>query len=299
MKKKELVNEVSQVLKQEKNASFERIDELGTQLSRKISQLNINYLVFYVVFLLLFIVMYHRIANISFVSDTFYLKLLIGLIIFSSIIAGGFFTLYIYNRKKRFISLKHLKLIYLFYKIDDILSFIGKFLTAFLWLLIFVITPVEVSGSSMENTFKDQDKLLVWQFMGEAEQNDVIIIDTSENYLRLNHVEFIIKRVAAVSGDILTYENKNICVNGEIVFKDASYEQFANCLKVFSKTETKDYLDDENPNRGEVPPGYIVVFGDNRINSYDSKSIGLISKDDIVGKCIMRIAPLDKFGFIK
>lgn len=297
MKKKELVNEVALVVKNENEASKEKIEEVGSEFSKKISLLKVNHIVFYSIFLLLSLFMYHRIANISFVSETFYIKLLVGLIIYSTLISLSFLTLYIYNRKIREFKPSHLKISYMFYKFDDILSFVGKFLAAFLWILIFVITPVEVSGKSMENTFKNEDKLLVWQFMGEAEINDVIIVNTSKNYAQLTNVEFIIKRVVAVSGDTLSYDGKNIYVNGEIAFKDASYEQFATCLKVIKPNEIINYLED--PNLGIVPEGYIVVFGDNRINSYDSKSIGLISEDDIVGKCVVRISPIKDFGFIK
>jgi len=40
------------------------------------------------------------------------------------------------------------------------------------------------------------------------------------------------------------------------------------------------------------------VMGDNRSNSRDSRDIGLISKNDVVGKTKFRIWPLNKIGFV-
>ena len=44
-----------------------------------------------------------------------------------------------------------------------------------------------------------------------------------------------------------------------------------------------------------IPDGYYLLLGDNRTNSYDSWSIGLVSKDLIVGKATYRIKSLLKF----
>ena len=47
---------------------------------------------------------------------------------------------------------------------------------------------------------------------------------------------------------------------------------------------------------GIVPEGYSIVIGDNFGNSTDSRLIGLISNEDILGKCIFRIYPFSQFG---
>ena len=41
-----------------------------------------------------------------------------------------------------------------------------------------------------------------------------------------------------------------------------------------------------------------LVLGDNRVDSLDSREIGLIPKKDIIGKIALRFWPLNRFKFI-
>ena len=51
----------------------------------------------------------------------------------------------------------------------------------------------------------------------------------------------------------------------------------------------------------QVPPESIFVMGDNRETSIDSRntSVGCIDIDNVVGKIVFKIWPLDKFGTVK
>ena len=293
MKKKELLKKVSNVCKSSESDIVE-VDHLGKMFFRRIFKTSLIHCLIYILFILLSVSMYHKISHLSFISEDFYLILVAVLLGVTTLISIGFYTLYIYNKEKNNqVSLKQVKYTYRFYQIFDIISFIGLFLTMFLWILIFIVTPVEVSGTSMENTFFEEDKLLVWHIGYEPSKNDVVIVDSQENYPKLTGVDFIVKRVIATSGDTVMFISGDIYVNGDLTYKNATVNEFRQMLTIDNTGEV--FFDGDI---GVVPEGYSIVLGDNRINSYDSKSIGLIHNEDIVGKCILRIFPLDKFGII-
>ena len=47
----------------------------------------------------------------------------------------------------------------------------------------------------------------------------------------------------------------------------------------------------------DIPDDMYLVLGDNREDSLDSREIGLISKDEINGKIVLRIWPINKIKF--
>ena len=53
-------------------------------------------------------------------------------------------------------------------------------------------------------------------------------------------------------------------------------------------------MPDEDPVR--IPEGMVFVMGDNRSHSSDSRRFGPIPVSDILGKAVIRIWPLDRFG---
>ena len=42
----------------------------------------------------------------------------------------------------------------------------------------------------------------------------------------------------------------------------------------------------------KIPEDYYFVMGDNRNYSYDSRMFGLVHKDDIIGKSVIRLWPI-------
>lgn len=135
---------------------------------------------------------------------------------------------------------------------------------------------VEVSGDSMLNTVEDGDLLYVRE--GKAERGDVVIISVKdyrgEDGLHFSG-DFIIKRLIAVEGDTVRWEN------GKISIKYAGAENFILLDEDYVKGSTPHFELEEN--EVAVGEGQIFFLGDNRGNSYDSTEIGCLYERDIVG----------------
>lgn len=154
----------------------------------------------------------------------------------------------------------------------------------------FLIMKFDVSGSSMQNTLQDGDKLLVWHFMYEPQRGDIVTIK-DPGYLNKN----IIKRVIAKGGDKFKIDLAagKVWVNDELV--DEKY------IKDPGKTFGF-YTDGSNWDYPEViPKDMYFCMGDNRLGSSDSRSnvIGLIRKEDIMGGVMFRYGPINSFRIFK
>lgn len=150
-------------------------------------------------------------------------------------------------------------------------------------LLTFVFRLVDVDGESMTNTLHNSDKVFVTSLLYEPKDRDIVVISHGQEYNKP-----IIKRVIATEGQSvkIDYENRQVMVDGVVI--DEPYIREPMVFKeVFS-----------NPIPDVIPEGMVFVMGDNRNNSLDSRSqqVGLINKDDIIGKAQAVVFPFDRFS---
>lgn len=142
---------------------------------------------------------------------------------------------------------------------------------------------VGVSGNSMVDTLHNKDFLLLFNsFYGEPEYGDIIVI-------RRDDGEPLIKRVIAKEGDTVAIDpdEQVVYLNGEKLD-----EPYLNGPTPVLYGFTGPYT---------VPEDSVFVLGDNRADSHDSRDldrIGAVHEDDIMGKAVFRILPLQSFGSI-
>lgn len=145
----------------------------------------------------------------------------------------------------------------------------------------FIVTPIRVNGPSMLPTLKEKDIMILNKtayYFSSPKRFDIVVIDTKENY--------IIKRIIGLPGEEIEYKDNALYVNGEKV-----EEKIENL-------QTEDFTSEELGSK-KIPEDTYLVLGDNRMESYDSRSIGFINKKQILGKTSLTILPFNRIGIRK
>lgn len=155
-------------------------------------------------------------------------------------------------------------------------------LTAFIILGVrqFLFEPVIVEGGSMQPSYYENDKLVLSKTTTIANFDTIVFIAPDGSRF--------IKRVIGIPGDHILMSGGEIILNGKLL--DEPYlDQGA-----------KDRLaDPQLASEFSVPPDCYYVLGDNRGNSTDSRVLGFIRKQDVVGEVKFRFAPFRDFGFVE
>jgi signal peptidase I len=167
----------------------------------------------------------------------------------------------------------------------------------------FIFEPFRIPSGSMMPTLKEGDFIFVQKFAyglrlpvtetkvietGEPKRGDVIVFrlpsDPSINY---------IKRVIGLPGDEVVYERQRLTINGETVAlqrgSEASFDvpvfvedldgRMHDILITNPQFSTRD-------GTYRVPEGHYFVMGDNRDRSRDSRFIGAIPEQYLVGEAV-------------
>lgn len=152
----------------------------------------------------------------------------------------------------------------------------------------FVLQPNEVSGNSMHPTFKNKELLFSYLLAIRSDsytRGDVVVFHSqTEDDKRL------IKRIIALPGD------RVMVLDGAVYLNGAPLDETA-YLDPSVRTGGGAFLQDGI--EMTVPEGAVVVMGDNRPGSSDSREWGFLRKEMLVGKSIIRFWPLSTFTFIQ
>ena len=151
--------------------------------------------------------------------------------------------------------------------------------------LTFVGQRTQVSGESMETTLSDGDHLIVDKIsyrFNEPQRYDIIVFP-----YRLEKNTYYIKRIIGLPGETVQVVDGYVYING--VQLDEHYgNDVMNEAGLAAEPLT-------------LGPDEYFVLGDNRNNSQDSRTanVGVIHRDEVLGRAWVRIWPLSDFGVIK
>lgn len=170
-------------------------------------------------------------------------------------------------------------------KIDGKFDFLELFIFTLVTVMIittFFFRHSIVDGVSMENTLVEGEHLIISDVFYMPKRGDIIVCEDHTTAIS----KPIVKRVIATAGETVFI----VCENGENkVYIDGVLlnEPYVNI-----DDPTYKYM----PLKLTVPDGEIFVMGDHRNESTDSRAIGTVSVDSVLGRVLIRFYPFDKFG---
>lgn len=166
----------------------------------------------------------------------------------------------------------------------DFLQGIVVVLAILVMVYLFIVSPQEINGASMEPNFHNGEYILtnkvLYKFR-EPQRGDVVIFKSPRN----KEIDYI-KRIIGLPGDKVGLKSNAFYVNGQQIIE--SY--LAPGTTIFGGTFLAEGA------TIVVPEGQYFVAGDNRPHSSDSREFGTIAKEDFIGVAFLRYFPFDQFG---
>ncbi len=141
-----------------------------------------------------------------------------------------------------------------------------------------VSARIKIDGSSMEPNLHHGEFVIVSKInyrFGEPERGDVVVFDFPRNITQ----EYI-KRIIGLPGEQIRVEGGKVFINSILL--------------------TEPYLKMEPRYEGEwvVPESTLFVLGDNRNNSSDSHTWGIVPMENVIGEALLIYWPPSSWGLI-
>jgi len=128
----------------------------------------------------------------------------------------------------------------------------------------YVFAVYIIQGTSMSPTLKDGDtalvNMLVWR-VGRLERGEIVLVRDGGN-------DYATKRIVGLPGERVDIHDNQVFVNGR---------------RLRESYLSKATVTLSDPPTFRLGPDQYFVLGDNRVDSYDSRIYGPVSKDAILG----------------
>lgn len=164
--------------------------------------------------------------------------------------------------------------------------YIAVILGATFLIVTYVGQRTKVSGNSMETALHNGDNLIVdkisYRFR-EPERYEIVVFP-----YRHQENTYYIKRIIGLPGESVQIKDGEVYINGKLLGENYGLEK----INIGEEGIAKDTIvlgEDE-----------YFVLGDNRNHSSDSRdsSVGILKKEELIGRAFVRIWPLDSIGVI-
>lgn len=166
----------------------------------------------------------------------------------------------------------------------DIVKFMLLAIIIVIPIRMFIAQPFLVNGRSMDPTLKNHDYLIVDElsyYLREPHRGEVIIFRYP-----LDPKQHFVKRLIGLPGDTIRIINGNVT----IITKEGKTLQLPDTYVVNHSYESLvDII---------VPEGQLFVMGDNRAESYDSRSWRFLPRELATGRALFRLYPFNNMDYL-
>ena len=150
----------------------------------------------------------------------------------------------------------------------------------------FVFVFVKVEGDSMLYSLHTDNYLFVWRagyIFSPPQRGDVVICNFPDENGKYDNTTYI-KRVVGLPGETVSIHQ--------------------GCVYIDGRKLEESYIDPSVKGTGSMAPVVLgedefFVLGDNRVNSTDSRKVGGIKRDKIMGQAVQVLYPFDQFAPVK
>ncbi|PMB21366.1 signal peptidase I [Fischerella thermalis] len=168
----------------------------------------------------------------------------------------------------------------------------------------FVAEARWIPSGSMEPTLHgspnqwEADKIIVDKLsykFSDPQRGDIVVFSPTKELQKEDYQDAFIKRIIALPGEQVALKNGKVYINNqplpENTYLSPSQQTVVN---VCTSGPQPPFL----AKSVTIPPNSYLVLGDNRNSSYDSRCWGVVPRENIIGRAIIRFWPLNNIGGI-
>ena len=149
----------------------------------------------------------------------------------------------------------------------------------------------------MQSTLEPNDWLLISDLFYTPENGDIVVLQSP----KVDDGKAIIKRIIATGGQTVKITADGVYVynpdgtGGKLEEEDGSLGYTVNFYDPRLGRENRNYTN----LTVTVPKGQVFVMGDHRSLTYARRSLGCVDERCVVGRVLLRLAPLSAFGTVQ
>ncbi|MDJ0800648.1 MAG: signal peptidase I [Calothrix sp. MO_167.B12] len=188
--------------------------------------------------------------------------------------------------------------------IEEIVRTMGLSIVLALGIRTFVAEARWIPSGSMEPTLHgtpnqwEADKIIVDKIsynFTKPKRGDIVVFSPTQELQKEQYQDAFIKRIIGLPGEKVELKQGKVYINNKpLPEKKYLASPRKTSVEVCTSGQQPPFLSQSQT----IPPGSYLVLGDNRGSSYDSRCWGVVPRENIIGRAIVRFWPLNNIGGI-